>query len=79
MLGSHIKIDNILEKRGTPLNKLPFYAVIYRVGHVCSHSQNGGIFEFFIKNRFFKKPFTLLKNIVKIRFITKQVRRDFFG
>lgn len=79
MLGSHIRIDSILEKNATPLEKLPFYGAIYRVGHICSHSKNRGIFDFFIKNRFFKKPFVLLKNLVKLRLITKQIKRDFWG
>lgn len=49
-LGSHIRIEGILEKQGRPLAMLPFFGTVYRVGHAGSHSQAPGIIREYILN-----------------------------
>lgn len=77
MLGSHVKIDEILAINGTPLKNLPFRGAIYRVGHICSHSQNGGIFKYFITLRDFKNPKQLMYKILHLRYFFKRLKNDF--
>jgi hypothetical protein len=51
--------------------------VLYRVGHVCSHSQNGGIFNYFIKLNSIKSIAKNIGKIVKLRFFSKKLKKEF--
>ncbi|TAA47749.1 galactosyl transferase [Corallincola spongiicola] len=80
MFGSHIKIKNELDISGHPLENLPFDGAIYRIGHSDSHSKSNGI----IKNYFFTKkvwehPKQIFKNLLRLRFVNKRTRIDYFG
>ncbi len=80
MLGSHIRIGQILLERKTPLTALPFRGAIYRVAHGGSHSRTPGILKKYFFNRGnIKSPLNFLNNATKLRIITDSVRRNYFG
>ena len=63
MLGSHVRIADILAKRGTPLATLPFRGAIYRVSHSGSHSKAPSILvKYFLSWEAFKRPRRMLRN-----------------
>lgn len=80
MLGSHIKIGNILAKQGTPLASLPFIGAVYRIGHAGSHSKSPKILRLFYLNKYYLlRPLKLLSNLCKLRFVTHSFKQEFFG
>jgi len=80
MLGSHIFIKEYLQDGGTQLEALPFHGAIYRFAHVNSHSKSNGLVKSFIFNRnLARNPVDVIKRFIKIRFITKSIRAEFFG
>ncbi|WP_413732414.1 hypothetical protein [Sodalis sp. RH20] len=80
MLGSHIRIREILKDRQTPLSSLPFRGAVYRVAHAGSHSMTPSLLhKYFLNRSVLFHPFSLLKNILKLRFISETAKRDFFG
>ncbi|EJZ17250.1 galactosyl transferase [Rhizobium sp. Pop5] len=80
MLGSHVRIANILARRGTPLEELPFRAAIYRVGHGESHSRAPSLLrQYFLNRTALAKPRRWLRDFRKLRVIGKNHKREFFG
>jgi len=51
MLGSHIRIEEILRAQGNPLSSLPFPGAVYRVGHAEAHSKSKGMLRTYLLNR----------------------------
>ncbi len=80
MLGSHVRIADILAKNGTPLTPLPFHGAVYRVGHAGSHSKAPSLLvKYFLSWEALKRPRRLLRNMGKLRFLDDGARREFFG
>jgi hypothetical protein len=80
MLGSHIKIGNILAKKGTPLANLPFRGAVYRIGHACSVSKSPKIINLYFLNKYFiLRPHRLLRNLFQLRFTSNYFKNEFFG
>jgi hypothetical protein len=80
LLGSHRQIADHLSQAGTPLEALPFPGTIYRIGHAGNHSGKGGIAdEFFWNRRYLRRPWSLGKNLLMLRPITRETRQEFFG
>lgn len=80
MLGSHVRIADILAKRGTPLATLPFRGAIYRVSHSGSHSKAPGILvKYFLSWEAFKRPRRMLRNLGRLRLVGEAEKREFFG
>jgi len=80
MLGSHVRIAPTLAERGTPLNSLPFPGAVYRVAHKGSHSKAPSLIEMYFLNRnALKRPFNTVRNIAKLRLLSNDHKREFFG
>ena len=80
MLGSHIRIAEILAGRGTPLTTLPFRGAVYRVAHSGSHSRTPSLLaRYFLSRGALKRPRQLLHNLSKLRLIGETAKREFFG
>lgn len=80
MLGSHVRIGQILADRGTPLGVLPFRGAVYRVGHRGAHSNSTGLVRLFFANRaMLAKPVRLIGNVFRLAPIRMAQRREFFG
>lgn len=80
MLGSHVRIADILARNGTPLAPLPFRGAVYRVGHAGSHSKAPSLLvKYFLSWEALKRPRRLLRNMGKLRLVNDGARREFFG
>jgi hypothetical protein len=80
MLGSHVRIADILAKRGTPLATLPFHGAVYRVAHGGSHSRAPSLLtKYFLCWEAFKRPRRMLRNLGKLRRVDETAKREFFG
>jgi hypothetical protein len=80
MLGSHVRIADILAGRGTPLLPLPFHGAVYRVAHGGSHSKAPSLLvKYFLSWEAFKRPRRLLRNLGKLRLVGDTAKREFFG
>lgn len=80
MLGSHVRIADILAGRGTPLMPLPFHGAVYRVAHGGSHSKAPSLLtKYFLSWEAFKRPRRLLRNLGKLRLVGDTAKREFFG
>lgn len=80
MLGSHIRIAEILAERGTPLAPLPFRGAVYRVAHRGSHSQAKSLVHtYFVSPEALRKPGKVLRNLGKLRWVNARQRKEFFG
>lgn len=80
MLGSHVRIADILAARGTPLGALPFRGAVYRVAHKGSHSKAPSLVrKYFLSGEAFRRPRRLVRNIGKLRLVDGNARREFFG
>ena len=80
MLGSHVRIADILAGRGTPLAPLPFHGAVYRVAHGGSHSKAPSLLvKYFLSWEAFKRPRRLLRNLGKLRLVGDTAKREFFG
>lgn len=80
MLGSHHRITEFLASRGAPLSPLPFIGAVYRVAHGGSHSKTPSLItKYFFSKYAVKRPLKTLRNIFRVRRITPQLRREFFG
>jgi len=80
MLGSHVRIADILAKGGTPLATLPFRGAVYRVAHGGSHSKAPSLVKkYFLSREALKRPRRLLRNLAKLRLVDETARREFFG
>lgn len=80
MLGSHVRIADILAGNGTPLAPLPFRGAVYRVGHAGSHSKAPSLLvKYFLSWEALKRPRRLLRNLGKLRLVDGGARREFFG
>lgn len=80
MLGSHVRIADILARNGTSLAPLPFRGAVYRVGHAGSHSKAPSLLvKYFLSWEALKRPRRLLRNMGKLRLVDDGARREFFG
>lgn len=80
MLGSHVRIADILAGRGTPLLPLPFHGAVYRVAHGGSHSKAPSLLvKYFLSWEAFKRPRRLLRNLGRLRLVGDTAKREFFG
>ena len=80
MLGSHVRIADILAERGTPLVTLPFRGAVYRVAHKGSHSKAPSLLvKYFLSWEAMKRPRRLLRNLGKLRLVGEIAKREFFG
>lgn len=80
MLGSHVRIADILAAGGAPLAKLPFRGAVYRVAHGGSHSGAPSLLvKFFFGRAARKRPSRILRNAAKLRLVGASARREFFG
>jgi hypothetical protein len=80
MLGSHIRIADILAERHTPLATLPFRGAVYRVAHGGSHSKTPGILaKYFLNWGALKRPRRTLRNASRLRLVGEAAKREFFG
>ncbi|CAM5338279.1 hypothetical protein MAUB1S_05862 [Mycolicibacterium aubagnense] len=80
MLGSHVRIADILAKNGTSLAPLPFRGAVYRVGHAGSHSKAPSLLvKYFLSWEALKRPRRLLRNMGKLRLVDDDAKREFFG
>ncbi|MDI1295514.1 MAG: galactosyl transferase [bacterium] len=79
-LGSHVRIGKILADKGAQLDRLPFRGAIYRVGHRGAHSKSAHVLRSQIFNaNMLRKPPTLVRNLLGLRFLSKKMGREFFG
>jgi hypothetical protein len=80
MLGSHVRIGEILAAAGKPLASLPFRGAVYRVGHAGSHSRAPGLIkQYFFNRKALRHPRRLFRNVGKLRLVGEGARREFFG
>jgi hypothetical protein len=80
LLGSHRSIAAHLADRGTPLETLPFFGAIYRIGHSGAHSRSQQILPTFVFNRrMLVRPHRLLQQILRLRLLTGSIRSEFFA
>ncbi|WP_394893230.1 galactosyl transferase [Mesorhizobium sp. AaZ16] len=80
MLGSHVRIADILARRGTPLAPLPFRGAVYRVAHKGSHSKAPSLLvKYFLSWEAMKRPRRLLRNLGRLRPVGETAKREFFG
>jgi hypothetical protein len=78
MMGSHIKIADILRARGRALQPLPFAGEIYRVGHGEAHSRSKGVLRTHLLNReTLKHPARLLANAQALTRLDGARRQEF--
>ncbi|HET7602615.1 MAG TPA: hypothetical protein VFK36_06320 [Gemmatimonadales bacterium] len=79
-LGSHLRIAGILADAGTPLETLPFRGAIYRVAHPVSHSTAPSLLHtYFLSSKALRRPGRVLRDAVKLRWLNRKLRREFFG
>ena len=80
MLGSHIRIADILAERGTPLAMLPFRGAVYRVAHGGSHSKAPSLLtKYFLSWEALKRPRRTLRNLGRLSVVGEGAKREFFG
>jgi hypothetical protein len=80
MLGSHVRIADILAERGTPLEALPFRGAVYRVAHRGSHSKAPSLLvTHFLSWRALKRPSHMLRSLGKLRLVGETAKHEFFG
>lgn len=78
MLGSHVRIDDILTARGTPLSPLPFTGAVYRVGHAGAHSKSRGVIRTALLNRTtLSSPRLLWNNLMSMRILSPRIAGQF--
>ncbi|WP_246665082.1 galactosyl transferase [Neorhizobium sp. P12A] len=80
MLGSHVRIANILAEAGTPLRSLPFRGAIYRVGHSGAHSKSSDLLRtHFLNKSVIRHPRRLIRDLMRVHMLGDGLRREFFG
>ena len=80
MLGSHVKIRKILSDNKTPLANLPFRGAVYRIGHAGSHSKSPKFINLYFFNKYLiLRPHKLISNLLKLRFVHDEFKKEFFG
>lgn len=78
MMGSHIKIKDVLEKEGSPLLPLPFFGAVYRIGHKNAHSKSVGLIQHFFFHKYvLKHPRTFFKLLRSVKMVNASKKRDF--
>jgi hypothetical protein len=77
-LGSHRSIKSDLDASG-PLEPLPFFGAVYRVGHAGAHSQSTGLIGKYFDRSLLKRPKEFVRRLSRLRFLTKGTREEFFG
>lgn len=80
MLGSHVRLPELLAERGSPLQPLPFRGAVYRVANKGSHSQAPSlVVKYFLSWEALRQPKRLLRNLSRLRRVDDSARREFFG
>ncbi len=80
MLGGHYSVGRLMAERGTPLASLPFRGAVYRVAQAGSHSQTPTIWrKYFFSADVLRHPKGFLRNLLRLRRVGGQARREFFG
>jgi hypothetical protein len=80
MLGSHVRITDILAERGAPLSTLPFRGAVYRVAHAGSHSKAPSLVrKYFLSREALGRPRRMLRHLSRLRLVGDGARREFFG
>jgi hypothetical protein len=77
-LGSHRFIKDDLDASG-PLEPLPFFGAVYRVGHAGAHSRSTGLVRKFFNWRLLKSPKEFVDRLLRLRLLNNATRREFFG
>lgn len=78
-LGSHIFIEQMLARTGTPLAPLPFCGAVYRIGHRGAHSGSMGVMRTFVLKRHNVDPRSFVQSLRRLRRMTPALRQEFFG
>ena len=80
MLGSHVRIADILTGRSAPLTPLPFRGAVYRVAHRGSHSKAPSLLvTYFLSWQALKRPRRMLRSLGKLRLVGETAKHEFFG
>ena len=80
MLGSHVRIADILAGRGTPLLPLPFRGAVYRVAHGGSHSKAPSLVrKYFLSREAMARPRRMLRHLGRLRLVGDDLKGEFFG
>lgn len=80
MLGSHLFLERHLHESGNPLSPLPFVGAVYRIGHPGAHSKSASLWRTFVfQKSFAKRPWVILRNVLRMRVVTPRLRREYFG
>ncbi|MDI1277314.1 galactosyl transferase [Methylobacter sp.] len=80
MLGSHVRIGQILAAKGTPLASLPFRGAVYRIGHAGAHSKSPKFINLYFFNKYLiLRPHKLLRNLFNLRFVDGAFKKKYFG
>jgi hypothetical protein len=78
--GSHQFVRKWLDRRGCPLEMLPFRGAVYRIGHPNAWSRSRSFFRTFLFNRYvLSKPYELVVRLFRIRLLTRKIRSEFWG
>lgn len=80
MLGSHVRIADILAGQGTPLSPLPFRGAVYRVAHGGSHSKAPSLVrKYFLSREAITRPRRMLRHLGRLRLVGDDLKGEFFG
>jgi hypothetical protein len=80
VLGSHRFLHDYLDSTGTPLEPLPFYGAVYRIGHVGAHSRSTSMFEqYFWHKDLYKQPLEFCSRLLRLRPKIRRIDEEFFG
>ncbi len=79
MFGSHIFIASHLEATGRPLEPLPFYGAVYRVGHEGAHSNSPTVRQTLVNGLTPRRPLRAIRQLARLGWLTERLKREFFG
>jgi hypothetical protein len=77
ILGSHIFLEEHLEKEKKPLDPLPFEGAIYRTGHPGTWSRSKGISQYFLTKGLLKHPIEFFKRLTRLRLKSREIEEEF--
>ena len=79
MFGSHIYVEKHLKATGNPLEPLPFYGAIYRVGHEDAHSRSLSVRERLVGKAMIDRPGGVIRQLLRVGWLTGRLKEEFFG